>query len=216
VRADTRTPFPYASDTTLYHATWRNEYSLRDDIMLTSLTSYAYLHKEYGQDQDGTPFHIGGEAIDQRGSVHAFFQELRVAGRQKRLHWLFGVNYADDRVFDEPLQFYGDIDSAHLFQSLDPQAIADESYFMGRLRANVFGAFGRLEYALNDQLLLEGGIRYNMDRRAFDHCAFVITDHLARFENCPAVAPLLRHAWAPAMSWIPPTDFVPWTMCMPL
>ncbi len=81
VRADSNAPFPYDSDTTLYQASWRNDYHLHDNITLTSLTSYADLSMRYGQDPDGTPFHVS-ELIDRDGSVAAFFQELRVAGRQ--------------------------------------------------------------------------------------------------------------------------------------
>ena len=183
VRADDNSPFPDRSDTTLHHLAWRNDFALGEDVTLTSLTSYARFSEQYGQDQDGTPFHIGGEAIDQNGSVHAFFQELRFAGRQQRLHWLAGVNYAHDIVFDEGTHFFNDSDAAHLFQSIDPQAIADESRFMGQLHAATVAAFGRVEFSLGEKVLLETGVRYNVDRRAFDNCAFVVTDHLARFWN---------------------------------
>ncbi len=183
VRADNNTPFPYRSDTTLDHVSWRNDFALRDDITLTSLTSYAHLSERYGQDQDGTPFHIGGEAIDRNGRVHAFYQELRFAGRERGLHWLAGVNYAHDIVFDEALHFFEDTDASHLFESADPQAIADESRFMGQLHAATFAAFGRVEFNLGEKVLLETGARYNVDRRTFDNCAFVVTDHLARFWN---------------------------------
>jgi len=80
VRFDTNTPFPYRSDTRLYQTTWRNDYTLPEDITITSLTSYASFHEQYGQDPSGTPFHID-ELIDRGGWISAFFQELRAAGQ---------------------------------------------------------------------------------------------------------------------------------------
>ena len=60
--------------------------------------------------------------IDRDGRVSAFYQELRVAGRQGKINWLLGANYSHDDVKDEPLEFFGDEDLSHLFQSVNPQA----------------------------------------------------------------------------------------------
>ena len=83
VRPDTGEPFPYDSDTTLDHVSWRNDYELEGGITLTSLTSYASFDLAYGQDPDGTPFHVS-ELIDRDGEVSAFFQEVRVCGRTRK------------------------------------------------------------------------------------------------------------------------------------
>jgi iron complex outermembrane receptor protein len=182
LRPDTNTPFPYASDTTLYQVSWRNDYKVRDDITFTSLTSYASLHMAYGQDPSGTPFYLD-DVIDRGGSVSAFFQELRVAGRQGKVNWLLGANYAHDDVSDEPLEFFSDEDLSHLFQSVDPQAYGDESLFPAHMLAKTAAGFGRLEYYATDRLMLEGGVRYNSDRRTFDNCSIAVTDHFASFWN---------------------------------
>ena len=182
VRLDTNTPFPYGSDTTLYQTSWRNDYRLRNDITVTSLTSYARFRMAYGQDPDGTPFHVT-EVIDRDGSVSAFFQELRVAGRRGQVNWLLGTNYAHDTIKDEPLQFFRDNDVGRLFERLDPQAFADESMFTGHVRVTTYAAFGRVEYNVTDPLMLEAAVRYNTDRRTFDNCGIAVTDHFARFWN---------------------------------
>src|SRR3984957_19557829 len=98
-------PFPYASNTTLYQLSWRNDYRPRDDLTFTSLTSYADFHMAYGQDPSGTPFYID-DVIDRNGKVSAFYQELRVASRQGKINWLLGAHYAHDDVKDEPLEFF--------------------------------------------------------------------------------------------------------------
>lgn len=182
MRSDTNTPFPYDSDTTLYHASWRNDLRLRDDVTLTSLTSYADFSLTYGQDPDGTPFHVS-ELIDRAGSVSAFFQELRVAGRQGSFNWLLGANYTHDSVQDEPIQFFSDNDVGRLLIAFDPQAFGDEGQFTGRMRVRTYAAFGRVEFAINDRLMLEGAVRCNTDRRTFDHCAITTSEHFVRFWN---------------------------------
>ena len=181
VRFDTNTPFPYRSDTTLYQASWRNDYGLSDDLTLTSLTSYSYFHLAYGQDSDGTPFDIN-EVIDHNGKVSSFFQELRVAGRGM-INWLLGANYANDDVKDEPLNLLRDLDVCQLFKGLDPQAFCDKALYVGHMRANTYAAFGRVEYNVTDQLMLEGAVRYNADRRTFDNCSTTVSDHFARYWN---------------------------------
>ena len=182
VRPDTGATFPYANDTTLYHLIWRNDYRLRDDITVTSLTSYAYFHMSYGQDPNGTPFQIDN-VIDRGGEVSTFFQELRVAGRQRRFDWLFGMNYAHDNVKDQPLEFFGDDSVAHLFEGVDPQVYADESLFPAHMRARTSAVFGRLELKATDRLKLEGGVRYNADRRTWDNCSIAVTNHFASYWN---------------------------------
>ncbi len=182
VRPDTKTPFPYESNTTLYHASWRNDYRLQGNMTLTALTSYAYFRMAYGQDPDGTPFHVD-EVIDRDGRVSAFFQELRIAGRQEKVNWLLGANYAHDAVKDQPLELFSDNDVGHLFQGIDPQAYADESLFPARMRVKTSAAFGRIEYNATRHLMLEGAVRYNADRRAFDNCSIAVTDHFVRFWN---------------------------------
>ena len=178
----TNQPFPYASDTTLYQVSWRNDYRPSDDLTFTSLTSYADFHMAYGQDPSGTPFYID-DVVDRNGKVSAVYQELRAAGRQGKINWLLGANYAHDDVKDEPLEFFSDVDLSHLFQGVDPQAYGDESLFPAHLRANTDAVFGRIEYNATERLMIEAGVRYNADRRTFDNCSIAVTNHFASFWN---------------------------------
>lgn len=181
-RPDTNTAFPYASDTTLFLLTWRNELRPAEGVTFTSLTSYASFHMAYGQDPSGTPYFID-DVIDHNGKVSDFYQELRVASRQRRFNWLLGVNHSRDDVKDEPLEFFGDEDLSHIFANVNPQAYGDESMFPARLRAQTEAVFGRLEFNVSDRIVLEGGVRYDEDRRTFDNCSIVVTDHFASFWN---------------------------------
>ena len=181
-RPDTNKPFPYASDTTLYQVSWRNDFRPRDDITFTSLTSYAAFHMAYGQDPSGTPFYID-DVVDQDGRVSAFYQELRAAGRHGKINWLLGANYAHDNVKDEPMEFFSDVDLSHLFEAINPQAYGDESLFPAQMHAQTYAAFGQLEFNVTDRLMFENGVRYNVDRRTFDNCSIAVTDHFASFWN---------------------------------
>jgi outer membrane receptor protein involved in Fe transport len=181
-RLDTNTPFPYDVDTTLYQASWRNDYQLNDDVTITSLTSYADFRMAYGQDPDGTPFHVS-ELIDREGEVSAFFQELRLAGRQERINWLLGANYTRDAIEDQPIEFFRDNDVGRLFEPVNPQAFADKGLFTGRMRVRTYAAFGRVEFNVADRLMLEAALRHNVDRRTFDHCGIAISDHFVNFWN---------------------------------
>lgn len=182
VRLDTQEPFPYANDTTLYHGSWRNEYRMGDAVTATSLTSYAHLDMAYGQDADGSSLHIT-EVIDAAGRVENFYQELRVAGRHEWGGWLVGVNYSHDDVDDEPHALFSDNDVSRLFQGLDPQAYGDQSLQRSHMDVTTYAIFGRLEYQLSDRLMIEGGVRYNVDRRTYDSCDIAISEHFARFWN---------------------------------
>jgi outer membrane receptor protein involved in Fe transport len=181
-RADTGERIDYASDTALLHLRWRTDYWITDDVTLTSLTSYARLDLAYAQDPNGTPFSLN-EVIDDDGKIASFFHEFRVAGRRGNINWLAGVNYAHDKISDEPRQIFRDVDASHLFERIDPLAYVDANQLRNRTRVQTYAAFGRIEYALSDKLMVEGALRYNIDRRRFDSCALAVTDHFARFWN---------------------------------
>jgi outer membrane receptor protein involved in Fe transport len=174
--------FPYASDTSLYQLTWRNELRVAQDITVTALTSLAEFRMNYGEDPDGTPYHLS-EEIDRGGRVSSWFQELRAAGRAGRLDWLAGANIEHERTRDDPSAYNVDNSVSHVLQAVDPSAIADTTEYTSRLRATSFGAFGRLQYDVDEQLSLEAGARLNRDERSFDNCAIATTDAFARFWN---------------------------------
>jgi outer membrane receptor protein involved in Fe transport len=178
----TNRPFPYASDTTLYQLSWRNDLRLGGDVTITSLTSIAQFRMNYGQDPDGTPFHMT-EKVDRGGRVSSYFQELRATGKAGRLVWLVGANFERERTKDAPFDYTTDNSVSRLFESVDPAAIADSTMFTNKVHATTYAVFGRLQYSLSDQLTIEGGVRYNRDERTFDSCSIAYTDAFTRFWN---------------------------------
>jgi iron complex outermembrane receptor protein len=182
VRLDTGGPFPYAADTTHFHATLRNELQFGAAGVFTTLTSYSHSHVGYGQDPDGTPYHIN-EIVDEAGRISAFFQELRLSETRGRVRWLLGSNFEHDDVTDAQENFVEDNDVCHLFQGVNPQAFCDYSLYTGRTRVNTTGAFGQVEDSVSDQITLIAGARYNDDRRTFDNCGITLTQQLANYWN---------------------------------
>lgn len=174
--------FPYASDTTLHQLTWRNEMAISPDVTLTAITSLARFRMNYGEDPDGTPFHLS-EEIDRGGRVSSYFQEVRATGRSDKLEWLIGGNFEHESTRDNPVAFNIDNSVSHVLQAVDPAAIADSTQYTSKLRANTFGVFGRLQYSVSDEFSLEGGLRLNRDKRVFDNCAIATTDAFVRFWN---------------------------------
>jgi iron complex outermembrane recepter protein len=136
----------------------------------------------YGEDPDGTPFHLS-EEIDRGGRVSSYFQEFRAAGHAARMHWLLGANGEHEVTRDDPVAFNTDNSVSHVFQAVDPAAIADSTEYTSRLRASTFGVFGRVQYDFSDQLSVEGGGRFNRDERTFDNCAVATTDAFVRYWN---------------------------------
>jgi iron complex outermembrane recepter protein len=174
--------FPYASDTGLYQLSWRNVVRLADDIRLTALTAMADFRMNYGEDPDGTPFHLS-EETDRGGHVRSYFQELRVAGGANRLSWLLGANYEREVTRDDPVAYNADNSVSHIFESVDPAAEADSTQYTSHLSANTFAVFGRMQFDLTNALSLEAGVRLNRDERRFDNCAIATTDAFVRFWN---------------------------------
>ncbi len=199
-------PFPYASDTNLYHLTWRNDLQLANDITVTSLTSVAQFHMNYAEDPDGTPLHMS-EEIDRGGRVSSYFEELRATGGSGKLDWLVGGNIEHESTRDNPVAYNIDNSVSHVLQSVDPAAIADTTQYTSHLRASTYGVFARLQYNITDQLSLEGALRYSQDNRTFDNCAIATTDAFVRFWNHlprrrPAVDPDRRLLCARHRQWL--------------
>ncbi len=189
----TNRAFPYASDTNLYQASWRNDLRLKNGVTLTSLTSVAEFRMNYGQDELGTPLHLG-DVIDRGGKASSYFQEFRATGQVDRLTWLVGANAEHERTHDNPVDYTAGNSISHVLEAVDPLALADSTMFTSRVSATTYAVFSRLQYSLGERVMLEGGVRLNRDERSFDNCAIATTDAFVRFWNLfrGGVAPQTR------------------------
>ncbi|SEJ47990.1 Outer membrane receptor proteins, mostly Fe transport [Sphingobium sp. AP50] len=137
----------------------RADYDLSDTVTITSITAYSKLKRLSAVDADGTA--IQAYALINPGRSRDFSQELRLSGDSGQLHYVVGLNYAWESVFDQsdPLartsSFPFQRASAHSDQHI-----------------NTYAAFASLDYKLTDTLTLQGGVRYTDQHRRFIGCTY--------------------------------------------
>lgn len=137
----------------------RVDYDLTDAATLTSITAYSKLKRFSPVDADGTA--IQAYALINPGHSRDFSQELRLSGDAGPLHYVAGLNYAWESVFDQsdPLartsSFPFQRASAHSDQNI-----------------NTYAAFASIDYKLSDTLTLQGGMRYTDQHRRFVGCTY--------------------------------------------
>jgi outer membrane receptor protein involved in Fe transport len=148
-----------------YQGAMRIDYSINNNITLTSISSFSRLDVFDPQDGDGTIY--PDNRVVPQGRVASFNQELRLAGSidHDRLNWLVGANYEHD-------------DSSDVFGV----SIQGTNSGLGPLRFSNFnldtankidtGAiFASLNYKLTDTLTLEASARETVRDDAFHGCS---------------------------------------------
>lgn len=143
-----------------FGGTLTGNFSLSDDITLSSISTYGELHKEYrDEDSDGTS--LDYLLFEQGARVRDFSQELRLAGSGTWGQWLVGGYF---------LSIRGRFDSGFSFFPTDPtaQALASNRW---TLNTRTFALFGQGEVNLSDEMKVIGGLRYTWDRKRIDYRA---------------------------------------------
>ncbi|MEJ8566293.1 TonB-dependent receptor [Wenzhouxiangellaceae bacterium CH-27] len=123
---------------------------------VTSVTGYRTFDRVSGFGQQGGPFiTIGGE-FDQEMDV--FTQELRIASDSSwdDLYWVAGLFYSNEDIENYNIQNLAE----HKFFS----AIFNDGFTQ---KTDVIAAFGQVEWSLNDQVQLVGGLRFTSEDRSF-------------------------------------------------
>ncbi|ATQ42920.1 TonB-dependent receptor [Caulobacter mirabilis] len=150
------------------------EQAFSNGLKLTSITGYRYLDLDVRYDADGTNIadfqnaiaagRISPAAAALRDSSsyqyfhsNAYSQELRLAGRTDSLKWIVGA-YA----YDETTDFRFTVNL--LAQSLNRLS----SDTIATAGSTSYATYGHLEWTLNDQFELQGGLRYSYERKTMD------------------------------------------------
>jgi iron complex outermembrane recepter protein len=113
-------------------------------------------------DFDGTTYPMT-YVVDQ-GSIQSFSQELRVDGTWDRLRWMAGANYQNDTV--DELYMSHDIGSGAHLGPFDYDGFDVEN----DQKIKTYGGFGSVDFALTDQLTLQGSARYTKQDRDYAGC----------------------------------------------
>jgi iron complex outermembrane receptor protein len=130
-------------------------WTLANDMTLTSVTGYDEFERRQLQDIDASPFVFIDVTF--RDDTEAFSQELRLAGSSEQSNWLLGIFYSDDSV-----------------DALQSVAIGDLVGVAGAA-ANVtnkqdstsYALFANMDWALSDTVTLLAGLRYTDEEKSW-------------------------------------------------
>lgn len=153
----------YARNDRFHQASLRVDWSLSDDVSLTSISAYNRFKGSSPMDIDGTAFSAFG--IDAHDSdLETFAQELRLAGSSGMIDWMIGGNYQYENAAESTIttnQGTNNQIGPFLFTRLGQ--IADQ-------KVDTLSAFGSLDVHVTDQLTLQGAVRYTSQKRDFSGC----------------------------------------------
>jgi outer membrane receptor protein involved in Fe transport len=175
--ADWSTGFMRGNRDHYWQGTLRADIDLSDNITLTSLTAYAEKKIDHTIDLDGTA--SWSLNIPATGSIKAFNQELRLAGKTDRLNWIIGANFDHLKTQDDNdyyLYDYVSNDPGNQAQMI-VDGLGDFNYGPVELTRNLFGTkmktyagFANFEYEIVDNLTLSGGLRYTKYKQDATYC----------------------------------------------
>ncbi len=130
--------------------------------VLTSVTGYRNMDRSFGF-SNGVPFLL--DDTFRQLEIDVLTQELRLASDDSwgKLQWVLGVYYGKDEI-DDNIVF--DFRDHRLFSGFFDSTFYQETEDVA--------VFGHLEYQLNDQFKLIGGLRYTDEERFFHYSGSIV------------------------------------------
>jgi iron complex outermembrane recepter protein len=164
-RAADWTPGLPRSDVSLYHAALTGDILVRDELTLTSLTSYINYAQRNAEDLDGLP----GETTDNGqdiGSIKSVVQELRLDnGTRSRFRWVVGGNFEHDTVDQAVDVVFPDSPTTAQLGSIGYPAVAQSD--VENQDITTWAAFAHSEFDFTPTLTVLAGARYtSVDNKA--------------------------------------------------
>ncbi len=153
----------YDGENKFRHISLRGDWSVADDITITSITAFSRFTIDRRADKDGTDFQNIDIITD--GLLKSFFQELRVAGSSDQFNWMLGASYQDDTAnqSDLDLFFADNTNIGPLYYSA--------ARFISNQRAKTKSIFGGIDYQITDTLKAQLSGRYSHQKRHFTGCS---------------------------------------------
>ena len=157
----------YRRDDWFYQVAGRLDYELADHLHVVALSSYLQSKLRLPIDADGT--NITALSVLQNAHLHAFSQELRLEGDAGRLRYVIGGDYGHDYSNEvQNTNFLGS--NAQIPIGPTTALPIDGDNELNKQVVRTLAAFGNLDVRLTDQLTVQGGVRYNDERRDFAGC----------------------------------------------
>jgi iron complex outermembrane receptor protein len=160
--ADWAPGLDYHKHDSLYQLSLRGDYTLNNELTLTSITSYARLEVRDPVDPGGASF--ADFFATNVANLNTVSQELRLAGEFNRLHFTIGANYERDGIFNAQ-----NIVDKGTNSSVGPLRFEKFSDIASQ-QVDTYAGFGSVDYKLTSQITLQGGVRYTKQYRDFQGC----------------------------------------------
>jgi iron complex outermembrane recepter protein len=204
-----------------WQGTARFDYDVSDSVTLTSLSSYADYKQNDRVDPDATPLQIA-DTID-RGSIKAFFQEVRLAGEfGEGSRWIIGGNYENNKVLETQTLTSTSGSGFRAFNLFFGAPIPDAIDISSSQKFRNLAAFANVDFAFSDQLKAHAGLRYTDTRDRFSGCtgnsrngalALILmipgNPQCTQFGPTGAGSPTLNTLKEDNLSWRAGLDFTP-------
>ena len=129
-------------------------WSLNDNVTLTSITGLQNVDRLQSEDTEAGPFPLVMPTF--RAETETFTQEVRVAGESERFRWLAGLYYFDNKV-----------DGHYSLDLLNLDFLNFEAYFTQNTQS--IALFGQVEFDLNADWTLILGMRGGWEEKKMDY-----------------------------------------------
>ena len=145
-----------------YGAFFSGSGNITDDIKLFGLTSFDQYVRETDSDTDFTPDQLF--EFQQKDRAYQLYNELRLNGELfvQPIQWEVGGYYLHENLTNR-----GEL-------RISPLAPAPLVHRIYEQDIDSLGAWGKFVYDFADDFTLEGGIRYNYEKKKFDFTTFQI------------------------------------------
>lgn len=153
---------PFA-DNRLLQPSLRGDWEISNDIVLTTISSYADYKQRSGVDNDGTTLGLV-EFYRSDGRIKSFNQELRISNAgSSTIRWVAGANYEKSHVLESNQNDFSQVSTAVIYGYTGNFNRSDQ-------RMRNFAFFANAEYDIAGQLTLKAGGRYTNARRNAANC----------------------------------------------
>lgn len=119
---------------------------------IKSITAFRKLEWDDALDLDGSPLPLAH--TERLSDYDSFSQEVQLTGNNDRLNYVFGLYYFEDDGYTENPQFF--FGGANVF---------DSQY---GFTTEAFAAYGQLDFQINDQFSITGGLRYTDETKTIE------------------------------------------------
>ncbi len=159
----------YGKNNRFFQASAKVDYTVSDNLTLTSLTSVSHFKQDQLQDIDGTT--LSNLNRHTRGKIESFSQEFRIAGDlNTKTHYTLGVSYADDDVREASKNILVESTQSLLFTGFGLPIFAD-FVDSNNQKSQTTAVFVSADYAVSDAVKLYGGARYTRSDNKFSGCS---------------------------------------------